>query len=111
MSLNSVVEMASNPALRARFVAQAAKEKVPDPEVWVEQYIWTLVARPDMEAAWDSAVANWSADPGEVVRPVITRRGTLLPRIGKRDGDPGSKEDVITDEMIRAAVGSKWVTP
>lgn len=83
MSFTDVANMAKNGDLRERIAACVACEGVidPHPTKWADDYQWAIVASPEWDVAWASAVA------GNVERP-------------------GRDAGVITDGMILAAVQS-----
>jgi hypothetical protein len=83
VSYQSIVEMAGSPSLQTRIVASAAEEGIPDALAFVQANIWTIVARGNWDAAWDSARAN----PSPNVNP-----------------DTGMRDDVVTDGMILAVI-------
>lgn len=80
MSYSGIAAIVDDYAMRQRLTAAAAEENKPAPYPdWVAGRIWDLAATPGWSSAWDSAVAAG-----------ITQ--------------PGSRDDVITDAMILAAV-------
>lgn len=84
MSYKSVVEMAGSASLISRIAACAAAEGIDQPLQWAQQNVWKVCASPGWDDAWDQAVNQAS-------------RTRFNP-------DTGIREDVITDEMILAAV-------
>lgn len=84
MSYQSMVAMAASQSLITRCTAAAAAAGLRQPPLpWVQQNIWRIVATGGWDQRWDDAIATQSAD----VNP-----------------DTGMRSDVITDDMIRAAV-------
>ena len=100
---SSMADMAQDRDLTVRCMAAAAKEIVANPGIatsvtmqgWLKAGgitwpMWYITARPDWQAAWDSAAASRAANP-------------------PAEGDPaptpiGQDASVITDAMIQAAI-------
>ena len=79
MSYNSIALMADDNDLRLRIKACVSKEGDRDGQAWVTQNMWLLAATPGWDDAWDSAL-----------------------QVGI--GRPGYMPNVISDNMILAAV-------
>jgi hypothetical protein len=81
LSYNDIVSMRSNSDLVLRLTACAAQEQPGDPDQWVQDHIWDLVAAPGWADKWASALATDPPNPA-----------------------PGYDMGVITDGDILAAV-------
>jgi hypothetical protein len=79
MSYNTINRCATDSTFQGRVSAACAAENEPDPVPAMYRIIWGVSAKSDIEAAYASAVAGGSANPG---------------------GD----EAVVTDQMILSAV-------
>lgn len=83
MTYNDVVECWQSPALKLRVTAGAAtQEHITNPETFVMNYWWKIVASPGWDEAW---AYKQSTDPNF-------------------EGDIGALEDVINDAMILSAI-------
>lgn len=83
MSYQAITSMRNSPSLTQRIVACVAQEGIDNPETAVSQYMWKIIARVDWVSAWDSATETYTLD---------------------KNPDTGIRPDVITDNMILAAV-------
>lgn len=84
MTYQSIVEMAGSPSLAGRITGAAAQEGHPDPNGFVRDSIWFIVAKDTgWAAAWDYARDNATADDNP---------------------DTGARPGVISDAMILAVV-------
>lgn len=83
MTYAALAAMNTSGTLRNRIIAAAAEEGIPNPDTQVQAYMWKIIARPDWKARWTDAIVNYT----DVYNP-----------------DIGARPDVITDEMIKAAV-------
>lgn len=86
MSYNTVSAMAYDGHLLQRVTACAALEETPSPVQWASERGWQFAAQPGWAAAYASAIATGTTDPGK-------------------------DEAVITDAMILSAVQSLRSTP
>lgn len=77
----AIAQMVADAPLGSRITAAAALERIHNPELWVMQRRWLLVARTDWADAWNSAAAGGVPDPG-------------------------ASDSVVTDQMILSAVQS-----
>jgi hypothetical protein len=87
MSYKTITLMHSSASLHGRLTAAAAKEEIAAPEQWVQGQMWFLAASPGWETAWENAL----------------KQGDNT----KFNPDTGARDDVITDQMILAAVQAR----
>ena len=79
MSYKTQAQLAQDESFKLRVAACAAKEGIPGPLAWADQFLWALSATPGFDEAYAYA-------------------------IGTGVTDPGANEAVITDAAILAAV-------
>lgn len=83
MSYSTVPEMAQSPGLMRRLIGAAAQQGRADAPTWVEQNIYTLVARTSWVDLWEFAAGQKTVN----VNP-----------------DTGARTDTISDVMVAESV-------
>lgn len=109
MSYIDTADMVEDWPLRRRIIACAASLGVDDPDLWVEQGIWGICARPEVVAAWASAKAGNVQNPG--ADPAVITDAAILAAVQARHDATGPDALAVgglqarIDAAIEAAVG------